>query len=113
MRVSYGRWALGCVLFLLAACGEHVAVPFQHHVYVWQRQWQPEHAAALQQSRQDFAQLRVLAGQLHPRSGWSRARVDLPLLVRDGRPVIAVIRLDGQLPQLDTPAIATHVSELL
>nr|WP_187808634.1 DUF3142 domain-containing protein [Pseudomonas alcaligenes] len=82
-------------------------------LYIWQRQWLPAHAGALAQSHADFATLRVLALQAHPQAGWARAHVDLQLLKRDGRPLIAVVRLDGQLPQLDQPAIVSQITRLL
>jgi hypothetical protein len=57
--------------------------------------------------------LRVLALQAFPQAGWSRARVDPALLKRDGRPLIAVIRLDGQLKSLDQDDVTTHIQQVL
>ncbi|WP_191487942.1 DUF3142 domain-containing protein [Pseudomonas sp. FEN] len=82
-------------------------------LYVWQRQWRPAHEQALAQSRVDFSTLRVLALQVQPKAGWSRARVDLEQLKADGRPVIAVIRLDGQLPALDPELARAQILQLL
>lgn len=100
-------------LFLLSGCLEQTPPrAFDQQVYIWQRQWQPAHANALAQSRETFSALRVLALQAHPQAGWGRAYPDLDLLREDGRPVIAVVRLDGQLPQLDTEAILQRTLEL-
>lgn len=87
--------------------------PLDQQLYIWQRQWRPAHAEALARSRADFSTLRVLALQAHPRAGWARAYPDLQLLKRDGRPLIAVIRLDGQLPQLDSAVIRQQIASLL
>ncbi|WP_426507159.1 DUF3142 domain-containing protein [Serratia proteamaculans] len=78
---------------------------WDNQVYVWQRVWTPQHAAALAQSRDLFSTLRVLGLQVHPREGWREIPVNLPLLKQDGRPLWLVVRLDGQLAQLDGSAI--------
>lgn len=104
------------LLCLLALAGAAACTPpteLDQQVYIWQRQWRPAHAEALAQSRTDFSGLRVLALQAHPQAGWARAHVDLELLKRDGRPLIAVVRLDGQLPQLDRATIGTQIASLL
>ncbi|CAI1123831.1 DUF3142 domain-containing protein [Serratia quinivorans] len=78
---------------------------WDNQVYVWQRVWTPQHAAALAQSRDLFSALRVLGLQVHPREGWREIPVNLSLLKQDGRPLWLVVRLDGQLAQLDESAI--------
>ncbi|HSC82823.1 MAG TPA: DUF3142 domain-containing protein [Pseudomonas sp.] len=104
------------MIFLLALLGLGACTPPQpldQQLYIWQRQWRPAHAEALAQSHDDFSTLRVLALQAHPQAGWARAYPDLQLLKRDGRPLIAVVRLDGQLPQLHHAAITAQISSLL
>lgn len=96
---------------MLGCAEEHP--PLDQQVYVWQRQWRTSHAEALAQSRTDFSTLRVLALQAHPQAGWSRARPNLELLRRDGRPLLAVVRLDGQLPQLDPAEIERQIAGLV
>lgn len=108
------RW-LAPLLFILlfTGCLPDEPRPLDHQVYIWQRQWRPAHADALAASRADFSTLRVLALQAHPKAGWARAYPDLELLRRDGRPLVAVVRLDGQLPQLDTRIIPEQIARLL
>jgi hypothetical protein len=107
------------LIMLLAALGSLVgcerqdAPPLDQQLYVWQRQWTPAHEAALKGSRADFSTLRVLALQAFPQSGWSRARIDPALLEGDGRPLIAVIRLDGQLESLDQEQVTAQIQEVL
>ena len=87
-------------LALTTGCERQDAPPLDQQLYVWQRQWTSAHDAALRGSRADFSTLRVLALQAFPSAGWSQARIDPALLKRDGRPVIAVIRLDGSSRRL-------------
>jgi hypothetical protein len=101
------------VVLALTGCERPPAKPLDQQVYIWQRQWRPAHTQALADSRADFSTLRVLAAQAHPREGWVTARINPDALRQDGRPLIAVIRLDGQLPRLDNAAIRQQVRELV
>lgn len=98
---------------LLNGCERQDATPLDQQLYVWQRQWTPAHEAALRDSRADFSTLRVLALQAFPEAGWSRARIAPALLKRDGRPLIAVIRLDGQLKSLDRDEVIVQIQQVL
>jgi hypothetical protein len=99
--IHFLRCALLCSLALLGGCGQSSTPSLDQQLYIWQRQWTPAHAEALAQSRDGFSTLRVLALQNHPQAGWRRAQIDSALLKIDARPLIAVVRLDGQLKQLD------------
>lgn len=105
--------ALLLALVLTAGCERHDAPPLDQQLYVWQRQWTPAHDAALRDSRADFSTLRVLALQAFPNAGWSRARIDPELLRHDGRPVIAVVRLDGQLKALDQQEVTAQIRQVI
>ena len=106
-------FALWLSALLLNACGNEPQPALDQQLYIWQRQWTPAHADALAGSRADFSTVRVLALQAFPQAGWSRARIDAALLKQDGRPLIAVVRLDGQLPSLDQDEIIRQVQQLL
>ncbi|MBB6340091.1 hypothetical protein HNP49_000241 [Pseudomonas fluvialis] len=95
---------------LLSGCTPPAELDQQ--LYIWQRQWRPSHAEALQQTRKTFSQLRVLALQYHPQAGWSAARPDLALLRADGRPLVAVVRLDGRLPEQPAEVIRRSLALL-
>lgn len=105
--------ALLAAVWLLSGCEQRNAPPLDQQLYIWQRQWTPAHEAALRDSRADFSTLRVLALQAFPQEGWRRARIDPGLLKHDGRPLIAVIRLDGQLKALDQDEIITQIKQVL
>ncbi|MNU50923.1 hypothetical protein D3C71_399040 [compost metagenome] len=100
-------------LMLLNGCDQQPATPLDQQLYIWQRQWTPAHHPALQDSRADFSTLRVLALQAFPKTGWSHARIDPLLLKRDGRPLIAVIRLDGQLKSLNQDEVTLQIQQMI
>jgi len=111
--VFFARLIVLLAALLLNGCEQSDAPPLDQQLYVWQRQWTPAHDAALRDSRTDFSTLRVLALQAFPQSGWSRARIDPALLKRDGRPLIAVVRLDGQLNGLDRDEVTAQIQQVL
>ena len=107
------RLSLAFAGLLLSGCEQPPAPSLDQQLYIWQRQWTPAHEAALRQSHGDFSSLRVLALQAFPGAGWSRARIDPAMLKADGRPLIAVIRLDGQLKSLDQEEVLAQVQQVL
>ncbi|MDR6961598.1 hypothetical protein J2W43_005612 [Pseudomonas brassicacearum] len=107
------RLSLALAGLLLSGCEQPPAPSLDQQLYIWQRQWTPAHEAALRQSHGDFSSLRVLALQAFPGAGWSRARIDPAMLKADGRPLIAVIRLDGQLKSLDQDEVLAQVQQVL
>jgi hypothetical protein len=98
---------------LLNGCERQDAASLDQQLYIWQRQWTQAHEAALKDSRADFSTLRVLALQAFPQAGWNRTRIDPALLKQDGRPLIAVVRLDGQLPSLDQDEVTAQIEQML
>ncbi|MDO7896543.1 DUF3142 domain-containing protein [Pseudomonas citrulli] len=111
--ISLFRFSLALGVLLLGGCDQSPRPALDQQLYIWQRQWTPAHAPALSQSRGDFSTLRVLALQAFPGAGWSRARIDPALLKADGRPLIAVIRLDGQLKSLDQDDVIAQIQQVL
>jgi hypothetical protein len=111
--VFFTRLIVLLAAVLLNGCERPDAPPLDQQLYVWQRQWTPAHDAALRDSRADFSTLCVLALQAFPQAGWSRARIDPALLKRDGRPLIAVVRLDGQLKGLDQDEVTAQIQQVL
>jgi hypothetical protein len=107
------RLSLALAALFLSGCDQPPPPALDQQLYIWQRHWTPAHELALSQSRADFSSLRVLALQAFPGAGWSRARIDPALLKADGRPLIAVIRLDGQLRSLDQDEIISRIQQLL
>ncbi|WP_339491660.1 DUF3142 domain-containing protein [Pseudomonas sp. EA_15y_Pfl2_R67] len=107
------RLSLALAVLLLGGCEQASPPALDQQLYIWQRQWTKAHEPALRQSHGDFSSLRVLALQAFPGAGWSRARIDPALLRADGRPLIAVIRLDGQLKALDQDEVFAQIQQVL
>lgn len=96
----------------LAACQRHPSAPLTHDAYVWQRQWNPSVTAALSQSADMIREWRVLAAQTDARGQWQSVAVDRAALAATHRPVVLVVRIDGQLPQWDADALLAQVIAL-
>jgi hypothetical protein len=95
-------------LTALAASGEtHGFLP--QDAYVWQRQWTPALESAMAQSSDLVRAWRVLAAQSDAQGRLRPVAVDLTALERSGRPVIPVIRIDGQLVQWDQETLLGDV----
>jgi hypothetical protein len=109
-RSGSHAWLLA--FFAIAGC-HPIAKPIDHQAYVWQREWSESHIQALADSHDLFSGLRVLAAQVHPAEGLVQARVDTHLLAADGRPIIAVLRLDGGLVSPDRVLVATGLKEVI
>ncbi|CAI1116190.1 DUF3142 domain-containing protein [Serratia fonticola] len=115
------RWIALIVIMLLAVMawfvGRYQAMnlhqPWDQQAYVWQRVWTPQHAEALDASRDLFTTLRVLGLQVHPREGFRDITVNTALLKQDSRPLWLVVRVDGQLMQLDEAAIYARLQQQL
>ena len=112
MRIVLG---LASVLLVsaLTACSSRPAARLDHEAYIWQRQWTPALAAAIGAMRGDFAGWRVLAAESTPAGELTDAAPQLDLLARSGKPVIAVLRLNGSQPSPATDLIAKRIAEII
>jgi hypothetical protein len=99
------RWlAVAMACACVAAC-QHPSAPLPHDAYVWQRQWNPAVTSALAQSADLIRTWRVLAAQTDARGQLQPVAVDRAALAATHRPVVLVVRIDGQLPQWDADAL--------
>jgi hypothetical protein len=101
--------ALAALLMLLLAACREPPPPLAQEAYVWQQAWTPALSESLAGPAADgVSGWRVLIGELlssgdvTPR--WRTVSPDWAPLVRNGHPLTAVLRLDGQLSALDDPA---------
>lgn len=103
------RWLFaGLACAWLAAC-QRPSAPLEHDAYVWQRQWNPAVTAALVQSADMVREWRVLAAQSDARGELQSVAVDRAALAATRRPVVLVVRMDGQLPSWDADALLAQV----
>jgi hypothetical protein len=112
---SRAKWLL-VLLFILFSI-QPGGIPEQRYLpndaYVWQRQWTPAVAASLAESSDLIRAWHVLAAEADPHRNWSFASVDWTTLKRSHRPVIFVVRIDGQLAYLDQSSIADAVASMI
>ncbi|MEQ5844068.1 DUF3142 domain-containing protein [Paraburkholderia acidicola] len=100
------------VLISMAGCGKPLpALP--NDAYVWQRTWTPAVAAAIDASRGLVASWHVLAAELDARGRWVDVTPDASVLTAAHGPVVAVVRFDGALSNLDDAASIAHIATLL
>lgn len=105
---------LCCTLFALSPPSSKVhATTWDQQAYIWQRVWTPQHQEALVQSHSLFSGLRVLGLQINHGEDLSKISVDTKMLQQDGRPIWFVVRLDGQLPDIDSALVIKRLLSLL
>ncbi|GAA0703842.1 DUF3142 domain-containing protein [Dyella marensis] len=106
-----GHWLMAALLAgALAAC--QPSTPLQHDAYVWQRQWNPAVTSALTQSADVIREWRVLAAQTDARGELQPVTIDRAALAATQRPVVLVVRIDGQLPQWDADKLLAQTLAL-
>jgi hypothetical protein len=81
--------------------------------YVWQRKWTPALRVALKESSDLVRAWRVLAAYTYVGGNLQPVAVDWKALKDSGRPVIAVVRIDGQLRRWDDNRLLTDLDGLL
>lgn len=102
--------ALPMLLALLAAgCGRNTA-PLAHEMYLWQLAWTPAVSQALATTAPSMARVHVLALEIHA-GGLRHPSLDVEALRAAGRPLVAVVRIDGRVA--DLPPTVEHIRALL
>ena len=86
------------------------AVP--HDAYIWQRHWTPTVIAAARNAADMVRAWRVLTAQSDHAGRWTRVAVPWDALGATGRPIIAVVRIDGQLDEARLPALLEQAARV-
>ncbi len=102
-----------CAVILLLATSSRVSAATTNDVYVWQRQWTPDVRAALTESRDIFAGVRVLVAQAGRDGRWFATSADPAAFIGDARRRVAVVRYDGAGTPPDADALASFLHDLL
>lgn len=89
--------ALLLAVIAALAAGRPPPVPETSDVYVWQRVWHPALRDALQQARDLTHAWHVLGAEVTTQGTLRHVNVDLAALASNGRAVVLVVRIDGQL----------------
>ncbi len=79
------------------------AVP--HDAYIWQRKWTPAVLSAARRSADIVRAWRVLATESDRSGRWTKFAVPWAELSATGRPIIAVMRIDGRLDEARLPSL--------
>src|SRR5271170_5030157 len=84
-----------------------------HDAYIWQRKWTPALRVALTNSSDLVRAWRVLAAYSDDGGHLQAVAVDWKALKSSGRPVIAVVRINGQLAQYNDEQLLSDLDGLL
>ena len=87
--------------------------PLPQDAYVWQRQWTPAVASALEQSADLVRDWRVLAAETDGEGRLRATAPDWSELASTRRSIIAVIRIDGQLARWDEDRLLADTRDLV
>ena len=102
-RRMRGRRFVLVGIVAVSACSpaRAIPVPLRHDAYVWQRAWTGAVIHSVAGAPAELAGLRVLSLEVDRRGHPAWPAIDVGALVSAGRPVIAVVRIDGSRPIAD------------
>ncbi len=112
MRQFVSRWFFCCCLLLVPTGCLRPPAPLDHGAYIWQRSWRPALLAAMRDTADLVQHWRVLAAETDAGDTLVPMAVNWQALRESGRPVVMVVRIEGQLPALDEAALLTGISAL-
>jgi len=101
------RWLVLALLAITTA--DAAALP--HQAYIWQRLWTPPVGDAVRQTSALFHGWRVLAAETDRSGRLTGFAVDWQAVA--GKPVTAVVRIDGALGRFDAKALRTELRRLM
>ncbi|MBN8872471.1 MAG: DUF3142 domain-containing protein [Rhodospirillales bacterium] len=103
------RWFIWLLVSAILSGPARAADTPQGDAYVWQRRWTPAVATAVGAATDLVHAWRVLVAQSDARGRLHAVEPDWPVLAATGRPLVAVIRLDGQSAGWDPVALRAAV----
>jgi hypothetical protein len=98
--------------FLLNACAPPPSAPLTQDAYIWQRHWTPAVPQAMQASGDLVRVWRVLAAEMDNTGNWTDITPDWAALTAGKQRVVMVLRIGGQLNDLQGPASIAHAVAL-
>jgi hypothetical protein len=115
--MSFARAKLLLLLLILPALilpgGRLPRRALPNDAYIWQRRWTPVVVDAIELSSDQIRAWRVLVAEADGRGNWWPAAVDWAALKRSYRPVIIVVRIDGQLTQLNESPLVDDLVRII
>lgn len=86
--------------------------PLEHDAYIWQRSWRAPLLESIAANQDLVRSWRVLAAQVSPTGKLIPVTVQTKTLEESGRPLVMVVRIDGQLPNFDQTRLLDQVLAL-
>jgi hypothetical protein len=108
----YLRLLLSMAPLLLNACAPPPSVTLTQDAYIWQRHWTPAVPHAMQASGDLVRVWRVLAAELDNTGNWTDITPDWTALNAGKQRVVMVMRIGGQLNDLQGPVSIAHAVAL-
>jgi len=84
--------------------------PLPHDAYVWQRIWTPGVIAAVHRSADLVRTWRILLAEADRAGRWTKVAIPWDELRATGRPIVAVLRIDGRLDEARLAALLDEVA---
>jgi hypothetical protein len=109
-------WTLCLAAMLTCLCASTVPLSrpvFKQDAYIWQRQWTPTLTDAIKTSNDVVNGWRVLAAETDADGTLRPVQVDWALLISSGKPITAVVRVDGQLGSWDPDSLIAEIKVLV
>ena len=113
MYSAQARLLFATLAFTLLSGASEAGRVLPQDAYIWQRKWTPAVHAAVTQSADLVRAWRVLAAYSDEGSRLQTVAVDWKALKNSGRPVIAVVRINGQLAHYDDDQLLGDLQGLL
>lgn len=107
----FGRWTWLLAACVLTSCSKPVTLP--NDAYIWQRQWTPALAEAVTSQGASVRAWRVLAAEMDAHGQWRVFAPDWRALAASRKPVVAVVRIEGQLQHWDEATLLADVQSVL
>lgn len=101
MTRRWPRWLLLLVCLVIVSASATSARRLPHDAYVWQQRWTPALAVSLGDASDLVRAWRVLAAHVDRQGALRVVEPDWARLAATGRPVVLVVRIDGQLDRWD------------
>ncbi|MBP6421363.1 MAG: DUF3142 domain-containing protein [Propionivibrio sp.] len=107
-----GLVALGVAAAIAMTLPGKVQSPLEHDAYIWQRSWRAPLIESIAANKDLVRSWRVLAAQVSPTGKLTPVAVQTKALEESGRPLVMVVRIDGQLPNFDQARLLDQVLNL-
>ena len=107
-----GMVALGVAAAIAMTAPGKAQSPLEHDAYIWQRSWRVPLLESIAANKDLVRSWRVLAAQVSPSGKLMPVTVQTKALEESDRPLVMVVRIDGQLPNFDENRLLDQVLNL-